>query len=244
MAVTNADGVPLVTLNERRDEWLRCLEVIGWNFGKWADRTGLKLHQAMATKAGKRPIADSDMRWVQMLAAAVASMPRPAVQDDPMPVGHPVAALEPRSRVEEVTVDTIRANNQTAGVDAFMSAGNVVMPQELPASPDPTVRSVELQVPINPPEVVLRALADVYQDGGASQGATPEQITAVRWAMSEIAGKLGLTEALKIVVSPPPAMPEQVPETAVREQQPWSPPQPVYETAGERQAFADEEQPF
>lgn len=239
MAVVNADGVPLVTLNERRDEWLRCLEVIGWNFGKWADRTGIKLHQAMAVKAGKRPIADSDMRWVQQLAAVVASMPRPIVQDDPIPVGHPVAALEPRSRVEEVTVDTIKTNNPTAGVDAFMSAGNVVMPP-----PGPTVRTVELQVPLNPPEVVLQALADVYKDGGASQGATPEQITAVRWAMSELAGKLGLTDALKLFVSPAPPAPEVVPETAVREPQPRPAPQPVYETVGERQAFGAEEQPF
>lgn len=240
MAVTNADGVPLVTTTERRDEWLRCLEVIGWSTQKWADRTGEKLHQALATKKGSRPLYDSDLRWIQQIAASVASMPRPPLATDPVPVGHPVAALEPRSRVEEVTVDTIKANNPTAGVDAFMSAGNVVM--SAPA-PDPTVRSVELQVPINPPEVVLKALADVYKDGGASQGATPDQITAVRWAMSEIASKLGLTDALKIVVSPAPP-PEPVPETAVREPQPWSPPQPVYETVGVRQSFEAEQTPF
>jgi len=239
MAVVNADGAPLVTTAERRDEWLRCLEVIGWSQQKWADRIGEKLHQALATKKGARPIYDSDLRWVQQLAAAVASLPRPPLSTDPVPASHPVAALEPRVRVEEVTVDTIKANNPAAGVDAFLSAGNVIMTP----TPDPTVRTMEVQVPLNPPEVVLKALADVYQDGGASQGATPEQITAVRWAMSEIAGKLGLTDALKIVVSPPPA-PAPVPETTVREPQPWSPPQPVYEMVGERQSFEAEETPF
>jgi hypothetical protein len=62
--------------------------------------------------------------------------------------------------------------------------------------------------------------------------------------MSEIAGKLGLTDALKIVVSPPPPAPAAVPETTVREPVPWSPPQPVYETVGERQSFEAEETPF
>lgn len=245
MAVTNADGVPLVTTAERRDEWLRCLEVIGWSQQKWADRTGEKLHQALAIKKGSRPLYDSDLRWVQQLAAAVASFPRPPLATDPVPASHPVAALEPRVRVEEVTVDTIKANSPTTGVDEFMHAGRVELPHVLPAASDPTVRSVELQVPISPPEVVLKAMADLYQDGGGSQGATPEQITAVRWAMSELAGRLGLLDALKIVVSPPPVPePPQVPETTVREPQPWSPPQPVYETVGERQSFEAEETPF
>lgn len=242
MAVMNADGVPLVTTAERRDEWLRCLEVIGWSQQKWADRIGEKLHQALATKKGSRPIVDSDLRWVQQLAAAVASLPRPPLQNDAVPVSHPVAALEPRARVEEVTVDTMKTN--TAGVDTFMSAGQVVMPTPV-QPPDPTVRSVEMQVPVSPPEVVLKAMADLYQDGGGSQGATAEQITAVRWAMSELAGRLGLLDALKIVVSPPPALePASGPETAVREPQTRPAPQPVYETVGERQSFEAEETPF
>lgn len=210
--VIDSNGVPLMTRAERKTEWLRCLQVIGWSQQKFADRTGVKLHTVLAIKSGNRDLPDSDLRWVQQLAAAVAALPRPPIEDDPVPADHPVARLEPAARVEEVTMQTIAAHQ-------------AAMP----------TTAIEIAVPaVFGPAEVLRELEAVYRDAGASEGATDDQAAGARWAVGALAQRLGLLEALQAMIAAPPVSQLRVaapqPDAAVArtpEPQAWQPPPPI-----------------
>ena len=225
MTATNAEGVPLVQMAERRDELQRCLEVIGWSWQKWADRTGVKLPNALAQKACKRAVFDSDIRWVQMLAAAVASYPRPVPADDAVDPSHPVAQLEPAKVVREVRIG---AEQAPAGVPA---------------------RSEEFAVPVSIGTMeALAAMAELYRDAGASEGAGDEEQQAVRWAMGMLAAKLGIEAPLRSLVSSGGRVvmqPAPVPSEPVLPQQHAEAPVPAYPPAiGQREGFADDLAPF
>jgi len=83
LVATNNEGHPLMQRQERRDEVRRCLQIIGWSQMQYADRIGLKIAGVAQIMHCKVDVADSDIRWLQRLAEAVASIPRPAIANDP-----------------------------------------------------------------------------------------------------------------------------------------------------------------
>lgn len=79
-------------LKQRRDEIVRCKDVIGWSWITVGQRLGLTSAAAFGLKNCKRPISDQDLSWLQTVAAAVDALPRPdPIEEVPMRVSGGVA---------------------------------------------------------------------------------------------------------------------------------------------------------
>lgn len=74
-----AQGEPAKTvdheMSRRRDEVVRCKEILGWSWDMVAQRFGQKLAWGLRIKTCKETLPDSDLEWLQDLAATVAAFP-------------------------------------------------------------------------------------------------------------------------------------------------------------------------
>jgi hypothetical protein len=180
--VLDKQGNPLLAFEERRDEFVRCMGIIGWTWPKVAERLGITYPGSMAIKNCKRQIADSDLRWLQELADAVAALPRPAIANDPSPdvarLGAPVTMPGAGMSDEMVARMTASAASKAAGAEQ--------------------ARTVE-------------TLAAVYFQAASSELGEGE-LSGVRWAISEMAERLNLVAEVREAVrakkpEPEPAAP-------------------------------------
>lgn len=188
--VMDKEGNPLVAVSERRDELMRCTAIIGWSWQKVADRLDMTMAGALQIKNCKVGIADSDLRWLQELAAMMETMPRPAVAND---ADNPELA-----RLAAPVAMTVGVSEHEAQKMA--------------------VESGVLQVQAER-DRTARVLADVYVATESLEGTTPEQQSAARWAVAEIASGLGLLGQVQAILkagAPAPLPPAPV-ERMMRE---------------------------
>lgn len=192
--VLDKNGTPLVVASDRRNEVQRCLETIGWSWGKLGDRISGTLATAMAIKNCKRQIADSDLRWLQDLADAHIARPRPAESNDPEPVS-PAPIVQ--------------------GGGAIVHAGAVIDPDALkpvvPAHhPDTAPRDVAPpadmmqrardEIAEQSTVAIVSSITSVYLSAVPSpgpDGMTSEQVAGARWALGELAQQMGVLDLVQ-----------------------------------------------
>jgi hypothetical protein len=179
--VLDKQGNPLVETKDRRDEIQRCIEIIGWGWGRLGDRLEVKLPTAYAIKNCKRPVADSDLRWLQALADAVVALPRPAEFNDPAPVqGAPVVQ---------------------AGA-AVMFGPPAPLPDVVVASSPPVdmVQRVRQEIAEESAVALVASITNVYlaaRPGVGPDAMTSEQVAGARWALGELAQSLGVLDLVQ-----------------------------------------------
>lgn len=186
--VLDKQGNPLTVASDRRNEIQRCIEIIGWSWGKLGDRIDLKLPSVYAVKNCKRTIPDSDLRWLQDLADAVMAHPRPAPQDDPSPVqGAPVVQAG--------------AMLATADLNPAMEHAPSVQHDVAPAPADADiVRRVRDEIAEQSTVAIVSSITSVYMaavPGVGPDAMTSEQVAGARWALGELAQQMGVLDLVQ-----------------------------------------------
>jgi hypothetical protein len=182
--VLDRQGNPLTETKDRRDEVARCLDVIGWSWTKLGERVLLSQPTVFQVKNCKRPIADSDIRWLQDLADAHKALPRPVEQNDPSPVnGAPLV----QAGAVLATADLNPATGNGASLHQEMPGTNLVQQLREEIAEQSTVALVA-----NITSVYLSAVAGVGPDA-----MTDEQAKGARWALGELALQLGVLDAVQ-----------------------------------------------
>lgn len=183
--VLDKQGNPLTVTKDRRDEVQRCIEIIGWSWGKLGDRLSIKLPSALGIKNCKRPIADSDLRWLQDLADVMLSHPRPAETNDPEAVqGAPI--------VQAGVATSPVLHSDTALPSA---------PDVAPAMPAvDLVRQVRDEIAEQSTVAIVSSITSVYMSaipGAGPDGMTSEQVAGARWALGELAQQMGVLDLVQ-----------------------------------------------
>ena len=170
----------LTETGQRRVEVERCKDVIGWSWLKLGERLDLTPSQALAIKSGKRPIADSDLDWLQALAEAVDALPRPGPSDS---VVAPPAAMV-RQGVAAMPGAAVAA---TTWGDVAVLPG----PEELSE-----VMTLDAAASI---------VAGMYL-GLENAGLTADQREGAQWAIGELAQQFGVTDRVMAQIRRRPAV--------------------------------------
>jgi hypothetical protein len=184
VTVLDRQGNPLVINSDRRNEVQRCIEVIGWSWMKLADRLGVKAPTALAIKNCKRPIADSDLRWLQALADAVTALPRPAEVNDPEPVqGAPIV----QGGMSVATSDLNPAMDQAPSVSHDMPAGDMVA-------------RIREELAEQQAVAIVSTITNLYMHavpGVGPDALNQDNVAGARWALSEMANALGVLDLVQ-----------------------------------------------
>lgn len=173
---------------QRRDELVRCKDIIGWSWLTVGQRLALNSSQAFALKACKREISDADLDWMRDLADAVAARPRPIAAPTHGP--RLVADLSMGVGPLGFTAAMVKAERP-----AVMSDND--LPAELysdqPHVPDGLDGSSAMYEDYLSVSGTVNALAEVYASL-ATADMTAEALGGAQWAISDVALKLGVLD--------------------------------------------------
>lgn len=184
--ILDKEGNPLAETKDRRNEVQRCIDIVGWSWSKLADRLGIKFATSLAIKNCKRPIADSDLRWLQELADVMIAHPRPAEMNDPEPVaGAPIvqagAMMMPAEDVAPVAAPVVQqVTAQNPPVDLLKEMREELAEQQAVA--------------------IVSGITSVYLSavpGVGPDAMTSEQVAGARWALGELAQQLGVLDLVQ-----------------------------------------------
>lgn len=173
---------------QRRDELVRCKDIIGWSWLTVGQRLALNSSQAFALKACKREISDVDLDWMRDLADAVAARPRPIAAPTHGP--RMVADLSMGVGPLGFTVAMAHAERHV------MSDGD--LPAELygeqPHVPDGLDGSSAMTEDYLSVSGTVKAMASVYVNLSNVEELSDEEREGAKWALSALAEKLGIME--------------------------------------------------
>lgn len=188
--VMDKQGNPLVETKDRRDEMQRCIEIIGWSWGKLGERLGHKLPTAYHIKQCKRGVADSDIRWLQALADAHIALPRPAEQNDASPV-----QAAPMVQAGAVLGAVQMGNpNLESDISTENQMGKSILPDLN------QVNRLREEIAEQSAVALVASITSVYltaQPGVGPDAMTVEQVAGARWALGELAQSLGVLDLVQ-----------------------------------------------